>query len=416
MISMLFMSLYFIIDDIFIGKILGVKALAAAGLIMPFIMISFSIIDIIAVGSSVQISLHLVQKDYKKASGIFSFSLIFVVMVSMLFFVLGILSLEWLCLYFIDNIELANLCIEYARIYILFYPFVALYFAIDDYLRIAKKPIYSMILNLIVAIINLVLDYLFLAVFDLGLYSATLATCIGMSIGVLLGLAPFVLQNLNLKISKIYINLNLIKNIILNGSSGFLVSTFSSVFMIVANAILLEISTENSVAILSVLMSVEFFASSFIMGMYGGISPLFSYHFATKNMRTFKGLLKITFLSAALISFSAFVIAEFWASSIISLFNKDTKFVRLGSSALMIFGLVFLCGWFVEFSDTVFTSINKPIFSLILAIFGDFLSIPLIFILVYFLGVNGVWISMFVAKFIAGICSIIFWKKLQIRL
>lgn len=221
MISMLFMSLYFIIDDIFIGKILGVKSLAAAGLIMPFIMISFSIIDIIAVGSSVQISLHLVQKDYKKASGIFSFSLIFVVMVSMLFFVLGILSLEWLCLYFIDNIELANLCIEYARIYILFYPFVALYFAIDDYLRIAKKPIYSMILNLIVAIINLVLDYLFLAVFNLGLYSATLATCIGMSIGVLLGLAPFVLQNLNLKISKIYINLNLIKNIILNGSSGF---------------------------------------------------------------------------------------------------------------------------------------------------------------------------------------------------
>lgn len=289
MISMLFMSLYFIIDDIFIGKILGVKALAAAGLIIPFIMISFSLIDIIAVGSSVQISLHLGQKDYKKASGIFSFSLIFVVMVSMLFFVLGILSLEWLCLYFIDDIELANLCIEYARIYILFYPFVALYFAIDDYLRIAKKPIYSMILNLIVAIINLVLDYLFLAVFDLGLYSAALATCIGMSVGVLLGLAPFVLQNLNLKISKIYINLNLIKNIILNGSSGFLVSTFSSVFMIVANAILLEISTENSVAILSVLMSVEFFASSFIMGMCGGISPLFSYHFAAKICEPLKG-------------------------------------------------------------------------------------------------------------------------------
>lgn len=67
MISMLFMSLYFIIDDIFIGKILGVKALAAAGLIMPFIMISFSLIDIIAVSSSVQISIHLGQKEYKKS-------------------------------------------------------------------------------------------------------------------------------------------------------------------------------------------------------------------------------------------------------------------------------------------------------------------------------------------------------------
>lgn len=84
--------------------------------------------------------------------------------------------------------------------------------------------------------------------------------------------------------------------------------------MIVANAILLEISTENSVAILSVLMSAEFFASSFIMGMCGGILPLFSYHFAAKNMRTFKGLLKIIFLS----------------------------------TALMIFGLVFLCEYFLE--------------------------------------------------------------------
>ena len=120
MLSLLFMSLYFLVDDIFVGQILGVKALAAAGLIMPFIMIAFSLIDIIAIGSSVQISLHLGKKETQKASGIFSFSLLFILGFGFCFFLLAIAVFESLCLYFIKDNELAKLCIEYARIYIIF--------------------------------------------------------------------------------------------------------------------------------------------------------------------------------------------------------------------------------------------------------------------------------------------------------
>ena len=88
MLSLLFMSLYFLVDDIFVGQILGVKALAAAGLIMPFIMIAFSLIDIIAIGSSVQISIHLGKKETQKASGIFLF-------LCFLFWVLGFAFSCW---------------------------------------------------------------------------------------------------------------------------------------------------------------------------------------------------------------------------------------------------------------------------------------------------------------------------------
>lgn len=414
MFSMLFMSLYFVIDDIFVGQFLGVKALAAAGLILPFIMISFALIDIIAIGSSVQISLHLGQKQLQKASGIFSFSLLFILGFGVLFFLLGIAFFESLCLYFIKDIELAKLCIEYARIYIIFYPFVALYFAVDNYLRIAKKPIYSMFLNIIVALLNLLLDYLFLAVFGLGLFSAALATCIGMCVGVLMGILPFVFQNLNLKISKIFINLALLKNIILNGSSGFLVIISSSIFMIVANAILLDIASPKSVAILGVLVSLETLFMSLITGMCDGISPLFSYHYSAKNHRSFLALLKISFLGSVFISLIAFLAVEFAPNFIVSLFNTSADFTSLASQALMLFGLVFLCGWFVRISDAIFTAINKPIFSLVLAMASNFLSIPLVFILSLFFGQNGVWVTIFVAEFIASIVAIIFWRKIKI--
>lgn len=414
MLSMLFMSLYFVVDDIFVGQFLGVKALAAAGLILPFIMISFALIDIIAIGSSVQISLHLGQKQFQKASGIFSFSLLFILGFGVLFLLFGIAFLESLCLYFIKDNELAKLCIEYARIYIIFYPFVALYFAVDNYLRIAKKPIYSMFLNIIVALLNLLLDYLFLAVFGLGLFSAALATCIGMCVGVLMGIFPFIFQNLNLKISKIFINLALLKNIILNGSSGFLVTISSSIFMIVANAILLDIASPKSVAILGVLVSLEFLFMSLITGMCDGISPLFSYHYSAKNHRSFLALLKISFLGSVFISFIAFLVVEFAPNFIVSLFNTSADFTSLASQALMIFGLVFLCGWFVRVSDAIFTAINKPIFSLILAMASNFLSIPLVFILSLFFGQNGVWVTIFVAEFIASIVALIFWRKIKI--
>nr|WP_235597610.1 MATE family efflux transporter [Campylobacter iguaniorum] len=75
-ISIVFISIYFLVDEIFVGQIFGVKALGAVGLVMPFVMIGFSIIDVVAMGSSVQISLHLGAKKRKVASGIFSFSLI----------------------------------------------------------------------------------------------------------------------------------------------------------------------------------------------------------------------------------------------------------------------------------------------------------------------------------------------------
>lgn len=415
MLSLLFMSLYFLVDDIFVGQILGVKALAAAGLIMPFIMIAFSLIDIIAIGSSVQISLHLGKKEVQKASGIFSFSLLFILGFGFCFFLLAIAVFESLCLYFIKDYELAKLCIEYARIYIIFYPFVALYFAVDNYLKIAKKPLYAMFLNIIVALINLGLDYLFLVVFGLGLFSAALATCIGMCVGVFIGIAPFFIQNLNLKIGKIFINLALLKNILLNGSSGFLITISSSIFMIIANAILLDIASPNSVAILSVLVGLEFVFMSLITGMGAGISPLLSYHYGAKNRRSFLALVKLSFLCSAFICLSAFVAVECAPKSIIWLFNSSDEFIKPASHALMIFGFVFLCAWFVDVSDNIFTAIDKPILSLILAIASNCLSIPLVFVLVRFFGQDGVWATMFVAKFIASLVALIFWKKIKIK-
>ncbi|AII14698.1 MatE efflux family protein [Campylobacter iguaniorum] len=413
-ISIVFISIYFLVDEIFVGQIFGAKALGAVGLVMPFVMIGFSIIDVVAMGSSVQISLHLGAKKRKVASGIFSFSLIFIIFMASVCLVFGVLFARQICDALIEDKELANLCFEFAIVYIIFYPVISLLFALDNYLRIAKKPLYSMAVNVIAALLNIILDYLFLVVFGWGLWSAALASCISMSIGALIAFLPFVLQDLNLKITKIYMDLKLFTNIIFNGSSGFLVGISSSIFMVVANSILLDISGTTGVAVLSAIISIEFLVSGIIMGMCDGVQPLFSYQYGARNKNILSKLYKIAFFTAALISILGFILAQLGAEFIIAIFSKDAEFIALGKDALMIFSLVYLCSWFVKFCDTCFTSTNQPMLSFGVAIISDLLPIVLLFVLVEFFGINGVWITVFVAKFMASIFCIFFIKRLQV--
>lgn len=118
-----------------------------------------------------------------------------------------------------ENIQ--SLSTEYMQIFAVFAPFTMLAFAMDNYLRICGKTFYSMVVNVVTALSNIFLDWLFIVVFDCGLFSAALATCIGMFLGSILGILPFVFKDLVLKFKKPIIKLQILKNILYNGSSEF---------------------------------------------------------------------------------------------------------------------------------------------------------------------------------------------------
>lgn len=111
------------------------------------------------------------------------------------------------------------------------------YFALDNYLRICAKNMYSMLINILMALCNIFLDYLFIVVFGWGLFSAALSTCIGLSLTTILGFLPFVFGNVELKFSKILFRLKTLLNIFYNGSSVFLGNISGSTLTIVANFI-----------------------------------------------------------------------------------------------------------------------------------------------------------------------------------
>ena len=180
MISMFAMSIYSIIEGIFIGHTLGEGAFAAVNIAMPLVMINFSLADLVGVGASAPISIALGRKDHDAANNIFSYSILMIFLVSVfmgsiMFFAATPLSRMMGA----DN-ELLDTAVRYLRTYALCSPLTTVFFAMDNYLRISGYVKTSMVINVCSNVFTILLLSLFLFVFDMDIVGSALATCISM--------------------------------------------------------------------------------------------------------------------------------------------------------------------------------------------------------------------------------------------
>ncbi len=127
---------------------------------------------------------------------------------------------------------------------------------------------YSMLINILMALCNIFLDYLFIVVFGWGLFSVALSTCIGLSLTTILGFLPFIFGNVELKFSRIFFKLKTLVNIFYNGSSKFLGNISGSILTIFANLLLLKLSREIGVETLSVILYIDTFIVAFTIFIF----------------------------------------------------------------------------------------------------------------------------------------------------
>nr|WP_324253111.1 MATE family efflux transporter [Campylobacter volucris] len=401
MASAAFIYLYIIIDGIFVGRYLGVDALAAMNLVMPFIMISFALADMIAIGSSVQISINLGKGKIEQARRIFSFCLLLIFIISCFMGILGFFLANSLSKLMGASEHIQILSTQYMQIFALFAPATMLSFALDNYLRICGKTFYSMMVNIIIALSNIILDWLFIVVFGWGLFSAALATCIGMFLGTILGFIPFIFKNLILKFKKPLINFNILKSILYNGSSEFFSNISSSIYTILANAILLKIAGNNALAAFSIILYLSTFVFILVIAMCDAMQPAISYNYGHKNLKRIQDIFKRMFFASFFIGIFTFLCVYFYNDFIVEIFNKDNnqEFFLIAQNALLIFSFSFLLSWFGKFCASFFTALDKPLLSLSISIIQS-LILPFIFIyaLSYFFGLNGIWAASIVSE------------------
>lgn len=406
MISMAAISLCTITDGIFVGQFIGEDALVAVNLVMPLIMISFALSDMIAVGSSVQIAIKLGEKNEKQASAIFSLFSLIIFIISLVVGAIAFFFAEPLVRMMGADPGISLLAEQYTKVFAMFSPLIMISFALDNYLRICGRIHYSLCVNVFAAGANIVLDWLFIARLGMGIGSAALATCLSMGCATVLSLAPFIRGKLQLRFSKPVFSLRLIKNVIANGSSEFFSNISGSAFMAITNIVLLRISGATAVAAFSIIMYVDSVVKPMLFGMSDSIQPAISYNLGAGNLRRTWALEHRAQLFSCLLSVSAMLVMLTGGQWLISLFTppQNTQLLEMGILGMRIFSLSYLVSWLPTVSGAFFTALNRPIYSLVVS-FGNTIIFPLcgIALLVPVFGVNGVWLT----PLLAGILSML---------
>ncbi|MEG0944742.1 MAG: MATE family efflux transporter [Angelakisella sp.] len=406
MISMAAISLCTVVDGIFVGRFIGENALVAVNLVMPLIMISFALSDMIAVGSSVQIAIKLGEKDEKQASAMFSLFSLIIMMISLVVGIVAFFFAAPLVQLMGADAQVSLLAEQYTKVFAIFSPVIMISFALDNYLRICGRIHYSLWVNVFSAFANIVLDWLFIAKWGMGIGSAALATCLSLMCSTILCLIPFIRGKLQLKFRKPVFSLQLIKNVIANGSSEFFSNISGSAFMAITNVVLLRISGATAVAAFSIIMYVDSVVKPMLFGMSDSVQPAISYNLGAGNLKRTWALEHRAQFFSCLLSVLSMVVMLTGGHWLISLFTPpgNLALLEMGITGMRIFALSYLVSWLPTVSGAFFTALNRPVFSLLIS-FGNTIVFPLlgIALLVPVFGVNGVWLT----PLLSGLLSLI---------
>ena len=391
-ITSVFGALYSVIDGIFVGRYLGQDALAAVNLIMPVIMIVEAVSNMIATGASVNISMLLGQKRQEEASGVFSFSVKFIAE------------------------EAIRLSVEYLRVYSVFGPLIPICFALDNYLRVCGQERLSMAIGIITQALNVVLDFILIAVLHKGVREAAAASCISIVLGSVWMLALFMGKRMDIYYTKKNIPISLFLRIAANGASEFFSTISMSVMSVIMNLFLLKYGGTTAVAAFSIVMYVDSIVGMLNFGICDSLQPAISYCYGAGLMSRMEAIFKRVLAASVITSVFAFLFMLLAGPYVVPVFIKpgDDELMRVSLRAIRIFSFSYLAGWIDMCFSSYFTALDRPMRSLIVSLFGTlFFPIVFLFILTTVWGLNGVWLMSCAAAVASGILTLILAKTLN---
>lgn len=414
LISMLFSSIYMMVDGMFVGTLIGSKALASINLVFPIIMIIFALGDMIASGASVKIGVKLGEKKEDEASNIFTVSFLLMLIIDIIFMILSLVFAKDIIFILIKDNQLAQLSYKFAYVFIISMPIIAPFFALDNYLRLCGKANMSMLVNIAVSLLNIILDAVFIVYLKLGIEYAALASVLSMSIGTIICLYPFIIKKVSLKFTKPKINIKEILQIIYNGSSEFFSNISVSIMSIITNGFLLHYGGSVGIAAFSIVMYIDSLISPLLFAMIDSIIPAISYNYGAKNYERINTFFKITCVIGFSISIATIIIIFLMPDLLISLFSSKSDFaiINMSKIALFLSAPSYLFTWFIMVVGSFLTGLEKSTESIILML-AESVILPLILIVILtkVFGIYGIFIMPSISGLISVVIAFILWKK-----
>ena len=415
-ISMIASYMWGLFDGIFVGNLLGQNAFAALNLAFPFVLINFALADLIGVGSSINISILLGQKEHGKANNLFTCACILIVLTAILSGTIIYIGAPILMELLGADDELAKLAIRYIRVYAIASPFTTMTFAADNFLRICGKIKSSMSLNILMSILILVLEYICLAVLKLGIAGSALAVSTGMFICTLIALYPFVRKKLILQFCKPQFSFSIIKKVIINGSPNFLSNIASRLTEILMNIVLLKVGGAVAVSVYGILMYAGDLIHQLLYGTCDGMQPAIGYNWGAGNVDRVKKLFRCSTIACAVIAKTGTIVLQKYPDLIVSLFtqSKDKQLLEIASYALKIYSFTFVTRWIGFAIQSLMVALEKSAWATILSLSNAIIFPLLLLPTLWSLKLNGLWMNAPITSAIVGVLAIVLYTRLRL--
>nr|WP_317331386.1 MATE family efflux transporter [uncultured Romboutsia sp.] len=417
-VGMIFVGVQGIIDGLFVGNIMGENALASINLCQPVLQLIMGIALVFSVGGQSIIGINLGKKNIKEAQDTFKTALLVLLVISVIASIFGVFFSDNIAKLLGANEILLEGTSTYIRYISLFTIFIMLMFTFDSVVRTIGKPHISLVGLVIAVIINIILDYLFIAKLKMGIKGAALATGISYSISMFIIIFPFLNKNSNLNIYIGKFNKKVIIPMAYNGASEGISSLSTALSMFLFNTALMKISGESGIAAFTIINYISQVGYMIIFGISDGVRPIISYSFGSDNHKRLKEVLKLSVIVNVIIGFGIFIVMSMFCKDLIGLFLKDGKnAIDIAVSGSRIYGIAFLFNGLNILASGYFTAIDDAKSSIIIAISRGLVFILIgILILPIIFGINGVWGTVVFAEILTlVICFYIIKKKYSIE-
>lgn len=416
-ISLLVNALYNIVDQIFIGRSVGYLGNGATNVIFPITVIALAFALLFGDGGAAYLSLKLGQGDKKSATKGVGNALAMLCIAGVVILVIGVIFIKQMALLFGATDLILPYALDYGKIIVIGLPFVIVGTGLNSIIRADGSPQFAMFSMLLGALLNVVLDPIFIFVFHMGVKGAAIATIIGQIASFFVTIAYIKkCKTISLEKNSFKLQWNVARVVMGYGVASFITQVSITIVMGVINNMLKiygaqsVYGSEIPLTALGIVMKVNQILISIIVGIAAGSQPIIGYNYGAGNYNRVKKTFGIAVLLASIVTTIAFIIFQLFPQNIINLFgSEEGLYNEFALKCFHIFLLFCILNGFQTVSGIFLQSIGKPVKSAIVSLSRQVVFlVPAAIILPRFLGVEGVLWSGPVADGLAFILAGIF--------
>lgn len=417
-VGMLVNALYNIVDRIFVGRGVGRLAIAGITIGFPLMIILLAFGMLVGLGATALISIRLGEKRQEDAEHIMGNALTLLILIMLGLTVFGLIFLEPLLRIFGASAEVMPYAKGYMKIILVGAIFQGIGFGMNNIIRAEGNPRIAMLTMLIGAILNTILDPIFIFIFKWGVQGAAIATVISQAVSSIWVIAYFLKSKGTLKLRKenLPLKLDVVLSIFSIGFAPFMMQLAASAVAAILNSQLKAFGGDIAISAMGIVNSISTIILMPIFGINQGSQPIIGFNYGARQYDRVKQTFRYAAAAATVLVILWYGIVNIFPAQLVSLFAKgDADLIDISVNGLRIFFAVLPLIGFQIISANYFQAVGKPKQAAILSLLRQVLFlIPALLILPRFFDLTGVWAATPVADGLSSIVTGI-WVIFEIR-